>query len=70
MKRANRRSRRANLMIMQRPCEITGVVFFSLAGLVLTRVPGPMMERGLRQSLEMSQGDESILFTRSLSAAL
>jgi putative tricarboxylic transport membrane protein len=28
------------------------------------------MERGLRQSLEMSQGDFSIFFTRPLSATL
>lgn len=41
-----------------------------LAPLVLTFVLGPLMERGLRQSLEMSQGDITILFTRPLSAAL
>ena len=40
------------------------------APLVLTFVLGPLMERGLRQSLEMSNGDFSILFTRPLSAGL
>ncbi len=33
-------------------------------------VLGPLMERGLRQSLEMSQGDISILVTRPFSATL
>lgn len=41
-----------------------------LAPLVLTLILGPLMERGLRQSLEMSQGDPSIFFTRPLSATL
>jgi len=41
-----------------------------LAPLILTMVLGPLMERGLRQSLEMSQGDITILFTRPLSASL
>jgi hypothetical protein len=36
----------------------------------LALVLGPLMERGLRQSLEISQGDVSILFTRPLSATL
>ena len=40
------------------------------APLVLTLVLGPLMERGLRQSLEMSRGDFSILFTRPISATL
>jgi putative tricarboxylic transport membrane protein len=40
------------------------------APLVLTFVLGPLMERALRQSLEMSQGDFSILFSRPLSGAL
>jgi putative tricarboxylic transport membrane protein len=40
------------------------------APLVLTMILGPLMERGLRQSLEMSRGDFSILFTRPLSATL
>jgi len=41
-----------------------------LAPLVLTMILGPLMETGLRQSLEMSQGDISILFTRPLSGTL
>jgi len=41
-----------------------------LAPLVLTLILGPLMERGLRQSLEMSRGDFSIFFTRPLSATL
>jgi putative tricarboxylic transport membrane protein len=41
-----------------------------LAPMILTMILGPLMERGLRQSLEMSQGDVSILFTRPLSATL
>jgi putative tricarboxylic transport membrane protein len=40
------------------------------APLVLTFVLGPLMERGLRQSLEMSEGDFSIFFTRPISGAL
>jgi putative tricarboxylic transport membrane protein len=40
------------------------------APLVLTMILGPLMERGLRQSLEMSRGDFSILFTRPISATL
>lgn len=40
------------------------------APLILTFVLGPLMERGLRQSLEMSQGDFSILFTRPISGGL
>jgi putative tricarboxylic transport membrane protein len=40
------------------------------APLVLTFVIGPLMERGLRQSLEMSQGEFAILWTRPLSATL
>jgi putative tricarboxylic transport membrane protein len=53
---------------------ILGYLFKKLdipaAPLVLTLVLGPMMERGLRQSLEMSEGDFSILFTRPISATL
>jgi putative tricarboxylic transport membrane protein len=53
---------------------IVGYLFKKLdiptAPLVLTLVLGPLMERGLRQSLEMSRGDFSILFTRPLSAIL
>jgi putative tricarboxylic transport membrane protein len=41
-----------------------------LAPLVLTLVLGPLMENALRQSLEMSNGDISILFTRPISATL
>jgi putative tricarboxylic transport membrane protein len=40
------------------------------APLVLTLILGPLMERGLRQSLEMSRGHFSILFTRPISATL
>jgi putative tricarboxylic transport membrane protein len=40
------------------------------APLVLTLILGPLMERGLRQSLEMSRGSFSILFTRPISATL
>jgi len=40
------------------------------APLVLTLILGPLMERGLRQSLEMSRGDFTILFTRPISATL
>ncbi|HWC03796.1 MAG TPA: tripartite tricarboxylate transporter permease [Methylomirabilota bacterium] len=39
------------------------------APLVLTMVLGPLMERALRQSLEISGGDASIFFTRPISAA-
>ena len=53
---------------------ILGYIFkkldIPLTPLILTLILGPMMERGLRQSLEMSQGDISILFTRPISAAL
>lgn len=53
---------------------IVGYLFKKLdiptAPLVLTMVLGPLMERGLRQSLEMSRGDFSILFTRPISATL
>jgi len=41
-----------------------------LAPLVLTFVLAPLMERSLRQSLEMSQGDFAILFTRPISVVL
>ena len=53
---------------------VVGYLFRKLdipaAPLVLTLVLGPLMERGLRQSLEMSEGDFSILFTRPISATL
>jgi len=41
-----------------------------LAPLVLTLILGPLLEDGLRRSLEISQGDFSIFFTRPISAAL
>ncbi|MGE5619489.1 MAG: tripartite tricarboxylate transporter permease [Sphingomonadaceae bacterium] len=43
---------------------------FPLAPAVLTLILGPMMERSLRQSLDMSQGDFSIFYTRPLTIAL
>ena len=41
-----------------------------LAPLALTFILGPMMERALRQSLEMSGGDMSVFYTRPLTATL
>src|SRR5512133_538303 len=41
-----------------------------LAPLVLTLILGPLMERGLRQSLEISRGDFTVFFTRPISAVL
>ncbi|MCC7486992.1 MAG: tripartite tricarboxylate transporter permease [Burkholderiales bacterium] len=38
--------------------------------LVLTLILGPLMEKGLRKSLEMSAGDPSIFLSRPLAAAL
>lgn len=53
---------------------VVGYLFKKLdiptAPLVLTLVLGPLMERGLRQSMEMSNGDLTILVTRPLSATL
>jgi putative tricarboxylic transport membrane protein len=53
---------------------ILGYLFKKLdipaAPLVLTLVLGPLMERGLRQSLEMSEGDFSIFLSRPISATL
>jgi putative tricarboxylic transport membrane protein len=43
---------------------------FPIAPLILTMILGPMMERGLRQSLEMSQGDFSIFFSSPISVTL
>lgn len=43
---------------------------FPLAPIALTITLGPLMERALRQSLEMSQGDFTILLTQPISAAL
>jgi len=40
------------------------------APLVLTLILGPMMEQGLRQSLEISGGDPMIFFSRPISATL
>lgn len=41
-----------------------------LAPLVLTLILGPLMERALRQSLEMSRGDFAIFLTHPISAIL
>lgn len=41
-----------------------------IAPIVLGFILAPLIEQALRQTLEMSQGDLSILFTRPLSAAL
>lgn len=41
-----------------------------LAPLALTLILGPLMERGLRQSLEISRGDFTIFFTRPISLTL
>ncbi len=53
---------------------IIGYIFKKLdipaTPLILTLILGPLMESGLRRSLEMSQGDITILFTRPISAAL
>ena len=43
---------------------------FPLAPIVLTLIMGPPMEKSLRRSLEMSQGDFSILFASPISACL
>jgi putative tricarboxylic transport membrane protein len=43
---------------------------FPLAPIVLTLIMGPPMEKSLRQSLEMSQGDLSILVASPISATL
>ncbi len=53
---------------------VIGYVFrkldFPLAPIVLTLIMGPPMEKSLRRSLEMSQGDFSILFASPISACL
>ncbi len=41
-----------------------------LAPLILTLILGPLMEQSLRQSLEISQGDFSIFFTRPIAVGL
>ncbi len=43
---------------------------FPLAPICLTLILGPLMERGLRQSLEISRGDFTIFFTRPISAGI
>lgn len=43
---------------------------FPMAPVVLTLILGPMMERSLRRSMEMSQGDFSILYSSPLAVAL
>jgi len=43
---------------------------FPMAPLVLTLILGPTMERSLRRSMEMSQGDFSILFSSPLAIAM
>ncbi len=43
---------------------------FPLAPAVLTLILGPLMEKSLRQALEMSQGDFSIFFGRPITATL
>jgi putative tricarboxylic transport membrane protein len=43
---------------------------FPAAALILGLVLGDMLERALRQSLMMSQGDMSILITRPISGTL
>ena len=52
-------------------CGLLGYAFkkldFPLAPLILTLILGPMMERSLRESLSMSQGDYSTFFTRPIS---
>ena len=53
---------------------VLGYIFrkmdWPLAPTVLALILGPMMERALRTSLEMSAGDLSILVTRPISAVL
>lgn len=43
---------------------------FPMAPMVLTLILGPMMERSLRRSMEMSQGDFSILYSSPLAVVL
>ncbi len=43
---------------------------FPMAPLILTVILGPLMERAMRQSLEMSRGDFSIFFTRPIALGL
>ena len=52
-------------------CGLLGYLFkkldFPLAPAILTLILGPLMERSLRESLSISQGDFSIFFTRPIS---
>jgi len=52
-------------------CGILGYVFkkldYPLAPAILTLILGPMLERSLRESLSLSQGDYSIFVTRPIS---
>ncbi len=52
-------------------CGILGYIFkkleFPLAPAILTLILGPLMERSLRESLSLSQGDYSIFVTRPIS---
>ena len=43
---------------------------FPMAPMILTLILGPTMERSLRRSMEMSQGDFAILFSSPLAAVL
>lgn len=43
---------------------------FPMAPMILTLILGPTMERSLRRSMEMSQGDFSILFASPIAAGL
>jgi putative tricarboxylic transport membrane protein len=43
---------------------------YPAAPMVLTVILGPMMERGLRQSMEISDGSITVLFTRPISGTL
>jgi putative tricarboxylic transport membrane protein len=53
---------------------VLGYIFrkldFPLAPMALTLILGPIMERALRNSLELSNGDFFILFTRPISGTL
>ena len=52
-------------------CGLLGYLFkkldFPLAPAILTLILGPLMERSLRESLSLSQGDYTIFFTRPIS---
>jgi putative tricarboxylic transport membrane protein len=43
---------------------------FPIAPTILTIILGPMMERAMRSSLDMSRGDFTIFFTRPISVGL